>query len=327
MSTIRQAVVLAAGAGRRLAPATDRYPKPLLPFLNRPLLEHVLRRLAGQGVERVWLNAFHHADQLVAFAARRPVAGLELCVVVEPRLLGTAGGLANLAAGLLPGPVFVFAGDILADFDLAALAARHRAAAALATMALTPRADPRLYGPVEVDAADLIVDVAGLVGAPRDRPPHRALVNASAHVLEPAFLARLPSEGCLVRQGYVPALRDGLRCAAFVHRGRWHETGTAASLCQAQADALSGRAPVDAELLAAGGALRPGPALLHPGARVSAGAVLSGGTTVAEGATVGRGARLRGCLVLPAAVVPDGAILDHVVIAPAVAERAEGAPT
>ena len=311
MTTPTQAIVLCAGLGTRLSPASERQPKPLLPFLNRPLLEHVLRRLAAAGVQRAWLNAHHRAEQLVAFAATTPVRGLELEVVVEPLLLGTAGGLANLAPRLDAGPVLVLAGDVLADFDYASLAARHRASGAIATMALTPRADPERYGPVEIDERGLLVDVARLVGV----PGVRALVNASAHVLEPGFLARLPAgPSCLVRQGYVPALRDGLRCAGWVHPGRWNETGTPESLTGAQVDALTGFAPVDAELLQLGGRLTPGPALVAHDARVAEDAWLGRGTTVGAGAEVGSGARLDGCLVLPGARVPAGAQLERQVI-------------
>jgi len=313
VSGLTQAIVLAAGAGTRLAPATQHTPKPLLPFLNRPLLEHVLRRLASAGVAQVWLNAHHHAGQLVAFAQQDPVPGLQVEVVVEPLLLGTGGGIRNLAPRLEPGPLLVLAGDILADFDLEALLARHRGVGGVATMALTPRADPARYGAVEIDARGRLTDVAGLLG----RPGERALVNASAHLLEPGFIELLPrGPGCLVRQGYVRALEAGLSVAGWVHPGRWHETGTVESLLAAQYDALRGRAPVDAELLLAGGRLLPGPALVHPTARVAADASLGPGTTVAAGASVGAGAQLERCLVLPGADVPAGARLSQALVCP-----------
>lgn len=311
MSVPRQAIVLAAGEGRRLLPATATTPKPLLPFLNRPLLEHVLHRLAAAGVQQVWLNAFHHAQQLLDWAGRQPVPGVRVDVVVEPVLLGTGGGIASLIPLLDSGPVLVMAGDVVADFNVPALWARHRAVEAVATMALTPRADAALYGAVEIDERGLLTDIVGLLG----RPGSRALVNASLHVLEPAFLQLLtPEPSCLVRQGYIPALAQGLTCAGWIHPGRWHETGTPAALLRAQVDALSGRAPVDAGLLAAGGQLLPGPALVHSEARVAPDACLDAGTTVAAGAQVGAGARLSGCLVLPGADVPAGSQLQNEIL-------------
>jgi len=316
----QQAVVLCAGEGRRLAPLTDHCPKPLLPLLNVPLLAHVLRRLARSGVRRVALNAWHLAPQVQAFAASQPEPGLQLQVRVEPRLLGTGGALANLRDWIADEPLLVLAGDILADFDFAGLLACHLAAGAEATMALAPRADVRTFGAVEIDDAGRITDI---VGALR-RPGTRACVNASAHVLEPRFLARLPEgPSCLVRQGYLPALAAGARCAGWIHEGAWAELGTPAALLAVQRAALRGQCPVDPGLLAAGGRRDGSESLVHPAAHVAADARLRDGTVVGPGAHVGPGAQLSGCLLLPGARVAGGAVLrERILAAEAVAAEA-----
>jgi mannose-1-phosphate guanylyltransferase len=306
VSVPHQALVLCAGEGRRLRPLTDHVAKPLLPLLNVPLLQHALQRLHEAGVRRVALNAFHLAPQVEAFAAGLRLPGLQLHVRREPRLMGTGGALAHLRDWIEPAPLLVLAGDIVADFDFAALFARHRAAAAEASMALAPRADVRAYGAVELDAEGLLCDI---VGALR-RPGSRALVNASAHVLEPDFIRRLPpGSSCLVRQGYLPALAAGARCAGWVHDGAWAELGTPEALLSAQRAALLGELPVTPALLAAGGRRDGSASLVHASAVVAEDAQLLGGTVVGAGARVGRGARLDGCLLLPGAEAPDGARL------------------
>jgi mannose-1-phosphate guanylyltransferase len=283
-----------------------------MPLLNVPLVQHLLAALQRAGIERVALNAWHLAPQLVAFAARQPVTGLSLEVRVEAQLLGTGGGVANLRDWLLPEPLLLLAGDIVADFDFAALSARHRSAGAEATMALTPAADVARYGAVEFDDDLLLTDIAGLLG----RPGVRGMVNASAHLLEPAFVRRLPAgPSCLVRQGYVPALAEGARCAAFLHAGAWAEIGEPPALLAAQADALAGRLPVHPTLLARGGQ-RLGAALVHPTARIGPDVRLLEGTVVGAQASVGRGASLAGCLLLDGARVPDGLQLRAQIIEP-----------
>lgn len=313
MSLPVEALVLAAGEGRRLRPATEACPKPLVPFLNVPLLEHVLRRLAAAGVERAWINAWHRAERLVDFASRVDVPGLDVRVVVESELLGTGGGLANLARHAEGECLLVLAGDILADFDLQAFARHHRSVGALASMALTPHPAPADYGAVSCDADHRLIEIAGLLDRdPGDAP---AYVNASAHLLQREFLERLPrGPSCLVRQGYVPVMAAGLTCSGWIHPGRWDETGTPAALTAAQSRALDGHAPVDAELLARGGRLARGPSLVSAEARVASDAVLEGGTTVASGAEVGAGARLKSCLVMEGARVPAGEQLAHAVV-------------
>jgi mannose-1-phosphate guanylyltransferase len=148
-------------------------------------------------------------------------------------------------------------------------------------------------------------------------------VNASAHVLEPRFLARLPSgPSCLVRQGYIPALAGGALCAGWVHEGAWAELGTPAALLAAQRTALRGELPVDPDLLAAGGRRDGSEWLVHAHAHVADDARLLGGTVVGAGAHVGGGAQLAGCLLLPGARVPAGATLRERIL-PAEAVPAE----
>lgn len=318
MNVPRQALVLCAGEGRRLLPHTARVPKPLLPLLNVPLLQHVLQRLARAGVERVALNAWHLAGQVRAAAGAAPGA-LRVHVREEPELLGTGGALWNLRDWIGPEPLLVLAGDILGDFDLEGLLDRHRATGAEATMALTAAADPRRYGAVEVDAAGLLTDIVGTLR----RPGVRALVNASAHVLEPGFLRRLPAgRSCLVRQGYLPALAGGARCAGHVHEGAWAELGTPRDLLLAQRAALAGRLPIDPRLAAAGGRRAGQRSLVHARAVVAPSAILEGGTVVGPDARVGAGARLDGCLLLAGAQVQPGARLRDAILEPATAEAA-----
>jgi len=306
-----QAVVLCAGEGRRLLPFTARCPKPLLPFLNVPLLEHVLGYLERGGVKRVALNAWHLAQQVEDFVAARTSSDLELHVERETELLGTGGGLQNLLPWMDPGPVLVSTADILTDVDLAQVAARHAASGAEATMVLAPDADVARFGAVEVDKDDMLTDIVGRLG----RPGRRACVNASVHLFEPAFLRRLPDgPSCLVRQGYLPAMQQGARCAGLIHTGAWAELGTPDALLDAQRDALSGALPIDAGLFARGGRRDGAESLVYPDAQVADDALLSGGTVVGAGAEVGAGARVHASLLLPGARVAADATVEHSIL-------------
>lgn len=306
-----QAVVLCAGEGSRLLPFTERCPKPLLPFLNVPLLEHVLLHLEHAGVRRVALNAWHLAEQLEQFVARRPPSELELHVERETNLLGTGGGLQNLLPWMDAGPVLVSTADVLSDADLGALAARHVSADAEATMLLAAHADVDRFGAVELDEHGLLTDIVGSLG----RPGVRACVNASLHVLEQRFLRRLPDgPSCLVRQGYLPAIADGARCAGLIHTSAWAELGTPAALLTAQRDALTGVLPVDPSLLARGGVQDGAASLVHPSARVSPDAVLGDGTVVGADVVVGAGATVLGSLLLPGARVEPGATIQDAIL-------------
>jgi len=303
-----QAVILTAGEGRRLRPHTEILPKPLMPFLNLPLLRHTLRLVARSGVRRVWINAWHLAQQVVDFVATDPEPALDITVVVEERLLGTGGGLANLWPRMERAQVLLLLPDIVADFDLEALSQHHREHRASATMALTSAADPLQYGAVHTDRDGRLTDIAGLRGERAERGlPGPGLVNASAHLFEPEFLDRLPREpSCFVRQGYVPAMDDGLCCMGWMHEGAWHDTGTPAALLEAQEAALTGSLPVDDALLALGGRRYGTEGFVHESAELADDIRLAAGTTVAQGCVIGSGARLSRCLVMPGTHVAPG---------------------
>ena len=304
MTVPQQAIILAAGEGRRLRPYTETLPKPLMPFLNLPLLRHTLRLAARSGVSRVWINAWHHAQKIVDFVGSSPEPGLEINVVVEDKLLGTGGGLANIWPQMERSATLLLLPDIVADFDIAALYEHHQTQQACATMALTAKASPAHYGAVHTDHEGRITDIAGLRAKPTN-PDHPGFVNASAHILEPEFLDRLPVEpSCFVRQGYVPALDDGLHCRGWVHKGAWHDTGSPAALLAAQHAAISGALPTDDALLALGGRRFGASGYVHPSAELADDVQLIEGTTVAQNCVIGAGVQLSGCLVMPDTHVP-----------------------
>lgn len=101
----RRAMVLAAGLGTRMAPLTDRMPKPLVPVGGKPLLDHVLDRLADAGVERAVVNVHYRAEQIEAHIAGRSRPEI---VISDERgiLLGTGGGVVKALPSLGEAPFF-----------------------------------------------------------------------------------------------------------------------------------------------------------------------------------------------------------------------------
>jgi hypothetical protein len=114
------AVVLAAGAGTRLAPLTHHRPKPLCPVGSVALLDHALARVSGLGMP-VAVNAHHHADQIVEHLERRSGAGSVHCSVEAGFARGTAGALAALGDWLDGRDVVVVNADAFTDVPIGPL--------------------------------------------------------------------------------------------------------------------------------------------------------------------------------------------------------------
>ena len=98
-TTPKNAMVLSAGLGTRMRPLTERMPKPLVEVGGKPLIDHVLDRLAAAGVERVVVNVHHFAEQLERHLAGRSKP--EITISDERGLLLGTGGAVVKALPLL----------------------------------------------------------------------------------------------------------------------------------------------------------------------------------------------------------------------------------
>jgi len=300
---------LAAGAGSRLWPLTRAVPKALLAPAGRPLVELAIEALQAAGATRVVVNAHHGADRLAARLAGR--AGVE--VVVEPVLLGTAGGLVNAARlGLLgesDDVVLVTAADHVVDpADLAGLAAALERSAAPMLAGLVPATGP--------DAFTLRREPGGRVAL----DPHGPWDSAGAYALRAGLVRDLgPGPVTLEHRLLRPLLAEG-SLAGWLFTGPMADAGTLARLLDVSAGLLGGRWPyalpggrrcqgVHGPVLvvegaqADPGAVLAGPVVLDAGSRVEAGAVVTR-AVVGPGAVVGAGARVVGSCLGPGAHLP-----------------------
>ena len=140
-------MVLAAGLGTRLRPVTHAIPKPMVPVLNRPVMEHTARLLARHGFVEAIANVHWFPETIEGHFGDGSEFGLELSYSREEQLLGTAGGVRN-AAEFLGDSFLVVAGDALTDIDFAAMREFHESHDGLATLATKRVADTDQFGVV-----------------------------------------------------------------------------------------------------------------------------------------------------------------------------------
>lgn len=258
------AMILSAGLGTRLRPLTDELPKPLVPVGDKPAIRQIQDALAAAGLARQVVNTHHRAAHFSS-----DVLLPDTVVVTEPRILGTAGGIANARASFDGGPVLVWNGDILAPIDVsAALARLADADHPDAVWIVAPRPPGQVPGTVGIDAEGRVCRVRSFrFGEERSSGD---FLGVSA--LSPRLVAALPVEGCLVGDVIGPRLEE-LRVATVLHEGPWDDLGSPAAYLAANQRWLRER-----------GLVR----YLGPGARapegttgiVGAGAVLTGAPAV-----------------------------------------------
>jgi NDP-sugar pyrophosphorylase family protein len=155
------AVVMAAGEGRRLRPITERWPKPVLPIDGRPVIVWVLEELAAAGCSQAWVVVGHLADQVIRLVGDNPRIDVEF--VRQPEPLGSADAARRaLAAGAEP-PLLVSAADTVYEPGDVARVARARGSA------IAWRERPE-GATVELDG-DRVIRIPGSPGATRFAAP------------------------------------------------------------------------------------------------------------------------------------------------------------
>ena len=179
-----RAMVLAAGLGTRLRPLTYEITKPMVPVLDRPVMEHILDLLDRHGFERG-----DRQPALLPGLDPRATSASGSTYRYEEELLGTAGGVRACAEFFGDEPFLVISGDALTDIDLTALAARHREAGGIATLAVKQVPDTREYGVVLHDRDGRIT---GFQEKPEPEEALSDLGNCGIYVFEPRDLRLLP---------------------------------------------------------------------------------------------------------------------------------------
>ena len=240
-----KAMILAAGYGTRLRPLTLSLPKPLLLVGGRPLLVWNLMLLKQHGITEALINLHYRGDQIVEALGDGSRYGMRLAYSHEPVILGTGGGIQQAQSYFENRPFLVLNGDTISDCDLTALIETHRAAQALATLAV--REDPRAvdWGAVMVDADSRIVQIKGEPavaqrGAAGRMDAPASYMFAGAHVLEPGVVEAIPPGPGSIIDVYIELLRGGRLLTGYRMSGYWSDIGTPERYAAAEQDVSNG---------------------------------------------------------------------------------------
>lgn len=287
------AVVLVGGLGSRLRPLTWELPKPLMPIVGTPSIEHQLELLRGSGVSRVILACGYGAGPFAAWVAgRRGHFPFELEIQVENEPLGTGGALACLRHRL-QGRVLVANGDTLLQFAPDAMLEAHVHSGRGATLAMTRVDDASRYGAVQAEGDRLL-------GFTEKRPEAGpGWVNAGVYLIEERLWRALPDQTPLsLEQEVFPGwIASSGGFGVWPVSGFFLDIGTPLSYLQAQNLAFRGE-------------LKSGPSQPAP-----AGVTISGDVWIGANCRFGADVRLRGPVVVgPGCQIGSGALLDNSVL-------------
>lgn len=240
-----KALIFAAGLGTRLRPFTLEHPKALVPVRGIPMLQRVIEKIRNAGITDVVVNVHHFADQIIDFLNQNDNFGINISVSDErDLLLDTGGGI--LKAHTLLGddePFLVHNADILTDFPLEEMIARHIDTAADVTLLADDRKtsrylifnpESRMTGWTNISTGQILPE-----GFTPDADS-RLLAFGGVHILSPAVfrpLERFSAEKAFsIIPFYVAACRDlDIRAYTPSCPYSWHDIGKPESLRAAEA--------------------------------------------------------------------------------------------
>lgn len=227
-----QAVILCGGKGLRSYPFTEYFPKPLMPLLGRPILVHIMRLYAQQGVKDFILAAGHKREALEDyFDGRFPEWNID---IVDTGDESDTGERIRRCRDRLHGRFHATYGDGLGDVHLGDLVARHEAHGGLGTVTTVPLRSQ--YGTV-------VTDEAGRVVSFREKPVIAdQWINAGFFVFEPQVFDHWT--GTNLEQHVLPSLAARGALHAYRHRGFWKSMDTTKDQQELEALMRSGEARV-----------------------------------------------------------------------------------
>ncbi len=300
---------MAGGEGTRLRPMTANQPKPLLPVVNKPIMEHVLRLLKRHGFDETVVTVQFLASLVRTYFGDGDDLGMHLSYATEETPLGTAGSVKNAEDALRDDAFLVISGDALTDIDLGKVVQAHRDRGALVTVCLTRVPDPLEFGIVITDEQHRI---ERFLEKPTWGQVFSDTVNTGIYVMEPEVFAHVTSGEAVDWSGDVfPALvAAGAPVYGYVAEGYWEDVGTHESYFKVQADVLNRRVEVEID----GFEVSPG-VWIGEGAEVDPDAIVKGPAFIGAYAKVEAGAELREYTVLgDNVVVQSGAFLHRAVV-------------
>ncbi|NJM75692.1 MAG: NDP-sugar synthase [Acaryochloridaceae cyanobacterium RU_4_10] len=198
-----KAMILAAGKGTRVRPITYTIPKPLIPILQKPVMEFLVELLRQHGFDQIMVNVSHLAEEIENYFRDGQRFGVEIAYSFEGRIvdgqlvgeaIGSAGGMRRIQdfSPFFDDTFVVLCGDALIDLDLTAALEWHRQKGSIATIVM------KTVDPSEVSSYGVVVtDEDGRIKAFQEKPTvEDALsntINTGIYIFEPEVLNYIPS--------------------------------------------------------------------------------------------------------------------------------------
>ncbi len=322
-----KAVIMAGGFGTRIQPLTSSIPKPMLPVINIPMMEFVLKQLIELGIEEFIVLLYYKPDVIKSYFGDGSKWGIKIHYVQPEADFGTAGAVKK-AEEHLNETFIVVSGDIITDFDFREIAGSHEFRRAKVTITLTSVSNPLQFGIVITDKDGRILK---FLEKPGWGEVFSDTVNTGIYMMEPEILDFIPPNVPFdFSKDLFPLLMEkGVEMFGFHAVGYWKDVGNPDAYREVHQDILQGRVKLQVPgklvkypqgvLFLQGEAEVPrstkikGTVVIGGEAKIGEGSILEN-TVVGEHAEVGRRCTLRETIIWSRAKLGDDVKMRNCVV-------------
>ncbi len=304
-----KAVIMAGGFGTRIHPLTISMPKPMIPLINRPIMEHTVNLLKQHGITELVLLLFHQPEIIKKYFGDGSEFGVRITYVTPLEDLGTAGAV-KAAARHLTERFMIISGDLLTDFDLSKVISFHQKNAAKATITLTSVTDPLQFGVVITDKKKRITK---FLEKPGWGEVFSDTINTGIYILEPEVLELIPESKNRdwAKDVFPKMLERGDDLLGCNMKGYWADIGNPEAYLEACQDICRGRVMVTIDEPS-----RSTKERIHisPEARIDPETSLFGMVVLGDNTRIHGSAQLTNCVVGRNCQIEDDVVMEDAIL-------------
>lgn len=238
-----KAVIMAGGEGTRLRPITCGIPKPMVPVLNKPVMEYTIELLKNHGIVDIAATLAYFPAVITDYFGNGEHWGVNLRYYIEHTPLGTGGSVKN-AEDFLDDTFIIISGDALTDINIKNAIQYHRSKNSKATLVLKRVGIPLEYGVVITDDSGRIVR---FLEKPNWGEVFSDTVNTGIYILEPEVL-HYYNKGDnfdFSKDLFPKLLRDNVPMYGYVSEDYWNDIGDLKVYKEVNFDILFGKVKID----------------------------------------------------------------------------------
>lgn len=232
-----KAVVMAGGFGTRIQPLTSSMPKPMIPVMNKPMMEYIIDSLKDAGITEIVVLLYFKPEVIKSYFGDGKEKGITIHYVLPDDDYGTAGAVKK-AQKYLDDRFIIVSGDLITDFNIQEIIGFHEVKNSKATITLTSVPDPLQFGVVITDKESKIVR---FLEKPGWGEVFSDTINTGIYVFEPEVLDFIPEDSNFdfSKDLFPKLMASGTDLYGYNAKGYWRDVGNPDSYRAALLDILN----------------------------------------------------------------------------------------